>query len=273
MQWGYSGISLAIWALLPIYVSILCFVFLTMSRGKNRHRIYSVGAIILVIFHGAAILSLATNDSAATVKSVGFEAWVCGRQIQPAQSSALGRVFRDGNSFLENERVFVNSSEESVGVANILDGTGVSFSEEKVSLELSKEFELKLSSDSSLEWLRGSLSYEGGSSAKPVLSVANSELKCPSLDGGEWNAFVASVDNVKNEYSWKKVSVSELAELKLKAKDGNDLPDCLILDYGANKTSPEYRCGYLLKNDSKRCPSENKNSCKFKEILNGGSVL
>jgi hypothetical protein len=265
MEWGYSEISLALWLLLPIYGAILFSVFVAIQKGRSKHRVFRAGAIFLVLFHVVAILSLAINDSAASVKSVGFEAWACGRQIQPAESSSIGRIFRDGASFLEDEQVFINSSKESILASDIFDGTGIKFSADAVSLELSKEFELKLGSDSGLAWLKDSLTYESGS-ANPTLSIANTKLKCPDSSSGEWNVFVASVNSKENNYSWKKVSLEQLPKLELSAKDGNDLPDCLILDYGASKTSPEYRCGYLLKNDSERCPAKLKENCKLEEV-------
>jgi hypothetical protein len=264
MRWGYSNLSLVMWVGLGLYALILGGFFKFVSEGRNKKRAFNILAISLVAVHSVLLISLGLNDSAASLKKVGFEVWVCGKPIQVSDSTPTGRLFRDGGYFSE-KMLNVNSDEANLRLGAQLKQAGIVYSNSAVTLPVSNSFELKVAGDSSLDWLRGSLKYPADTN-QPSLVVENSKLACPTGDAGVWNIFLAKVDNEKKSYVWQKLSLTDLSAALVRASDGNDIPDCLVMDYDIAKVTAEYRCADILKNDEKRCPDSDKSGCLFKEV-------
>ncbi len=264
MRWGYSNLSLLMWLALFGYVVALIVFFKVVSDGKNKKKAFNLTAISLVCIHSILLISLGLNDSAASLKKVGFEVWVCGKQVQVADNSPTGRIFRDGGYFSE-KMLNVNNDVEQLRLGAELKAAGLSYTDTAVTIPISNSFELKVSGDSSLDWLSESLKYPTKTN-QPSLVLEDSNLVCPSGDIGRWNVFIAKVDNKAKKYSWQKVSLTELGATLVRASDGDDLPDCLVMDYGAVKETPEFRCADILKNDAKRCPETDKSTCLYEEV-------
>lgn len=264
MRWGYANLSLVMWLALAAYVSILAIFFGTVAAGRNKKKAFNLAAIGLVCVHSVLLISLGLNDSAASLKRVSFEAWVCGKQVQISDNSPTGRIFRDGGYFSEKQ-LNVNSDDSNLKLGDELTSAGLAYSDSSVTLPISNSFELKVSGDSNLAWLNEALEYPSDSK-QPSLALENGKLVCPSGESGVWNIFLARVNNEDKTYAWQKVGLNELSNTFARASDGDNLPDCLVLDYDMDKETPEYRCADVLKNDSKRCPEEDKSRCDYKEV-------
>lgn len=264
MRWGYSNLSLMMWIALVSYVAILAIFFKLVSAGKNKRKAFNLSAIALVFVHTILLVSLGLNDSAASLRKVGFETWVCGKQIQVAGNSPTGRIFRDSGYFAE-KTLNVNSDEDSLRLGTELKAAGLDYSESSVTVPVSNNFELKVAGDSNLDWLEEFLEYPANSK-QPSLVINNSALTCPTGDLGVWNIFLARVDNQTKTYKWQKLSLADLSMTLVRASDGDNLPDCLVMDYDVSKDTPEYRCADILKNDSRRCPIEDKTKCQYREV-------
>lgn len=264
MRWGYSNLSLIMWVGLALYVCALAGFFKLVSSGRSKKKAFSYMAISIVAVHSVLLVSLGLNDSAASLKKVGFEVWVCGKAIQVADSSPAGRILRDGGYFSE-KMVNVNSDESSLRVGSKLKEAGLVYSDSSASVPITNTFELKVAGDSSLDWLKESLQYPA-STNQPSLVIDNGKLVCPTGDSGTWNIFMAKVDNEKKTYIWQRLTLAELPAALVRASDGNDVPDCLVMDYDIAKETPEYQCADILKNDEKRCPDSDKSNCLFKEV-------
>lgn len=256
--------SLVMWVGLILYLSILGSFFFLVSKGGDKKKLFKRMSIALVLIHVLLLLNLGFNDSAASLKKVGFEVWVCGRPIEIADTSPTDRLFRDGGYF-SDKMVNVNSDDDNLRVGAQLKSAGLVYTDTSVSVPINDSLELKISGDSSLSWLKGRLQYPA-KTGKPSVVVETSKLVCPSGDAGVWNVFLARVNNQKKTYTWQKLNLTELAAVMVRASDGNDIPDCLVMDYDIAKETPEYRCADILKNDSKRCPDSDKSNCLFKEV-------
>jgi len=252
------------WLALIAYVIILVAFFRLVAVGKNKKKAFNLAAISLVLVHSVILVSLGLNDSAASLKKVSFEVWACDKQIQVADNPPTGRLFREGGYFTDRT-LNVNNDQENLRLGTELKSAGLTYSESSVTVPISNSFELKVAGDNSLSWLRDSLKYPA-SSNQPSLVLENNKLLCPTDDLGTWNIFLARVDNKMKTYTWQKVELAELAATLAHGSDGDDLPDCLIMDYDQVKETPEYRCADILKNDVKRCPDEDKTKCLYKEV-------
>lgn len=266
MRWDYSSLSLVMWVGLALYVCALATFFKFVSAGKNKKKAFNFMAISLVAVHSILLVALGLNDSAASLKKVGFEVWVCGKPIQIADSSPGGRLLRDGGYFSE-KMVNVNSDEDNLRVGVQLQQAGLLYTDAAVTIPVSNSFELKVAGDSTLDWLKGSLKYPANTN-QPSVVINNGGLTCPTGDKGVWNVFLARVDNTNKNYAWQKLSLAELSAALVRASDGSEVPDCLVMDYDIAKATPEYRCADILKNDAKRCPETDKSSCLFNEVKN-----
>lgn len=266
MRWDYSSLSLVMWVGLALYVCALAVFFKFVSAGRSKKKAFNFMAISLVAVHSILLVSLGLNDSAASLKKVGFEVWVCGKPIQIADSSPTGRLLRDGGYFSE-KMVNVNSDEDSLGIGVQLQQAGLNYSEDSVTIPVSNSFELKVAGDSSLDWLKSSLKYPADTN-QPSIVVNNGKLTCPTGDKGVWNVFFAKVDNANKSYVWQKLSLAELSAVLVRASDGSEVPDCLVMDYDIAKVTSEYRCADILKNDARRCPEADKSGCLFNEVKN-----
>ncbi|USN97658.1 MAG: hypothetical protein H6799_00990 [Candidatus Nomurabacteria bacterium] len=252
------------WIGLTAHVIILAIFFKLISDGKNKKKAFNFSAGLIVFVHSLMLISLGLNDSAASLKRVSFEVWVCGKQVELADNSPTGRIFRDGGYF-SDKKLNLNSDNDLIRLGTELKAAGLNYSNNSVTLPISNSFELKVSGDSNLEWLNDALKYPT-SSKQPSLVINNEKLVCPSGDLGVWNLFLARVDNVKKTYSWQKLSLADLPAVKSRASDGDDLADCLVMDFDISKETPEYRCADILKKDFKRCPEIDKSKCLYKEV-------
>lgn len=264
MRWGYSNVSLVMWLALVAYIVILAIFFKVVAAGRNKKKTFNLAAIGLVCIHSILLVGLGLNDSVASLKKVSFEVWVCGKQVQIADNSPTGRIFRDGGYFSERA-LNVNSDEAKLRLGVELKAAGLSYSDRSVTIPVSNSFELKVAGDSNLDWLNQALKYPTGNK-QPSLVIETGKLTCPTGDLGVWNIFLAVVNNETKTYSWQRINLTELAATLARSSDGNDLADCLVMDYDIPKETPEYRCADILKNDSKRCPDEDKSNCLYKEV-------
>lgn len=252
-----------------LYVGIAGLFFFLISKGRKKSLSFGICAVMITAVHVVLLLSLGFGEARASSKKVGFEAWVCGRQIGILEQEGLqrlvdgdGKAYFGGGGFL-----VVPGAESSFGVLAKLKvaGLGLDGSYKEIGLPVSKEFELKSKASSSPAWLSGAVNYSGFNGTAMV-SVKDGAVDCPYVSNEAWNVFVARVDNKNKSYSWQKVELGDLAKLKVRGSDGDDLPDCVVMDYGEVKLKAEYRCGYLLKNDSKRCAKADKSGCEFREV-------
>ena len=253
MRWGYTNLSLVMWLGLLLYIIILAAFFKLVADGKNKKKAFNLAAI-----------SLGLNDSAASLKKVSFEVWVCDKQVQLADNSPAGRIFRDGG-YLSDKKLNLNSDDPQIRLGKELKSAGLNYSDNSVTLPISNDFEAKVAGDSNLEWLNQALKYPSDTN-QPSLVLENEKLVCPSGDVGVWNVFLARVNNDKKTYTWQKVNLVELTATLAHAEDGDNLTDCLVMDFDSVKETPEYRCADILKNDSKRCPEDDKSKCLYKEV-------
>lgn len=268
MRWDYSVLSLVMWGGLILYLAIGALLFVLISKGRKKNMTFSVLASLVTLVHVVLLLCLGFSENAAGTRKIGFEAWVCGRQIGIDQRVGLRRLVQNnGKSFFSENKLNIPGGKNEVGVLDRLKEAGLSLdvSGGSLALPVSKEFELRAKAGNAPAWLSAAVDYSGeNGSAK--LKVADGKVDCPYSGTGEWNVFVARVDNKGKKYTWEKVELRQLSALKLNSSDGDDLPDCMILDYGESKMTAEYRCGYLLKNDSERCASVNKSKCEYREV-------
>lgn len=268
MRWGFSSLSLMVWIVLLFYVAILVLFFRLIALGKNKHKAFKYMAASIVTLHALLLIGLGLNDSVASVKKVGFEVWVCGKQIQIADNSPTSRILREGGYF-SDKNLNINTDSESLRIGSELKKAGLDYSDKSASLPISKDFELKVAGDTSLAWLRQALKYPTGAD-HAVLAINNGKVSCPTGDIGSWNVFLAKVDNLKKTYEWQKVELGNLGPTLVRAADGDGLPDCLVMDYDLVKDNPEYRCSDILKHDSKRCPEKDKSKCLYREVKSLG---
>lgn len=257
-----------VWMALLLYIAILVLFFRLIAIGKNKHKVFKYTAAIIVALHACLLIGLGLSDSVASVKKVGFEVWVCGKQIQIADDSPTSRIFRDGGYFSE-KNLNINTDNESLRIGSELKKAGLDYTDKSASLPIAKDFELKVAGDSSLAWLRQALKYPTGAD-HAALIITNGKISCPTGDIGSWNMFLAKVDNLKKTYTWQKVGFSDLGPTLVRATDGDGLPDCLVMDYDLAKDNPEYRCSDILKHDSKRCPEKDKSKCLYREVKGSG---
>lgn len=268
MRWEYSSLSLLMWLGLILYGVATVGLFVLISKSRNKKYSFNLCATAIVSIHVFLLIGLGFSSSASSSKKVGFEAWVCGRQVEiRASNSTSSFTSGDDARFSSDKTLIVNGENGKVQLLPSLKAAGLKSEVPagRFQIPISRAFELKTSSDSSLSWLNDSLKYPTAS-VSPVLDVSSGGVVCPYGGSDEWNVFVASVDNENNTYSWKRLQFGELSALRVTASDGGDLPDCVVFDYGPKKATPEHRCAYLLKNDSERCPSSDKSECKYREV-------
>lgn len=268
MRWDYSDLSLMMWLGLMLYVVVLGALFLAVLKKKNKRKSFNASAIVLVSLHLIFIVLLNFSSSVASSGKVGFEIWACGRQVDVAKgSNSAGTIIsKDFARFGDDRELIINGDIASAKLKESFESAGLKIDQVGggFGIPISKDFELKVSSGGTLPWLKDSIIYPNNS--EPLLSIKSGSVVCPYGGSDEWNIFIARVDNKNLTYSWQRVEFSELAGIVTGASDGGDLPDCIVLDYDAKKTKPDHRCSYLLKNDSVRCPSEDKSVCKYREL-------
>ncbi len=269
MRWGYSSLSLLMWCGLLLYAVITISLFVLISRNKNKKLSFSVCASLLTGVHAILLLTLGFSSTSASSRSVGFEAWVCGRQVDISEVAGAGRITKTGEGayFGADNRLVINGSDDTFNLYSALESAGVKIEPAKsgLGLPITRDLELKAMATDSLSWLSEAIEYPEAAD-KPVLIARENSLLCPYSAKNSWNIFVARVDNDKKTYYWQKVGFNELPTLQINSTDGGALPDCVIADYGVSKLRSEYRCAYLLKRDFERCPELDKSKCDFKEL-------
>jgi hypothetical protein len=269
MRWGYSSLSLLMWCGLLLYAVITVTLFVLISKNKNKRLSFSVCASLLTGVHAILLLTLGFSSTSASSRSVGFEAWVCGRQVDINVVAGAGRITKAGGGayFGADNRLVINGEDNTFSLYNALESAGAKIELPKsgLGIPITRDFELKATATDSLAWLSDSIEYPEAAD-QPVLIAREDSLMCPYSAKNSWNIFVARVNNDKKTYYWQKVAFSELTALQVNSTDGGALPDCVVVDYGVSKLRSEYRCAYLLKRDFERCPELDKSKCDFKEL-------
>jgi hypothetical protein len=270
MRWDYSGLSLMMWIGLLLYAVVLISLFVAILNNKNKRKSFNTAAISLVFIHAILVTALGFSSSVASSGRLGFEVWACGRQVEVAggANSARMALSKDGARFSDERTLIINGDISGVNVLENMKSAGVKVDVANggFGVPISKDFELKLTSGGSFSSLKPAVSYPNDSS--PLLDIKAKSIVCPYGGSDEWNIFLARVNNESKTYSWQRIEFSDLGKIKAEASDGGDLPDCVVLDYDAKRTKPEHRCAYLLKNDSERCPADDKSECKYRELIN-----
>ncbi|MDQ5913837.1 MAG: hypothetical protein QG623_456, partial [Patescibacteria group bacterium] len=178
MRWEYSSLSLLMWASFVLYGLIIAGLFILIARNHNKKQSFNLSAVGLVGIHVLLLVVLGFNSSASNSSRVGFEIWVCGRQVELKASSVVSK-FKSLNDarFSSDETLIVNGEESRVKLLENLESAGLSASLDKSGLNvpISRPFELKASSSGSLSWLSDSVKYSGPSGS-PMLEVASGEV-------------------------------------------------------------------------------------------------
>lgn len=268
MRWEYSSLSILVWLSLVCYVLITVGLFALIAKNKNKKQSFNLCATALVGIHIFLLVMLGFGDSASSSSRVGLEVWVCGRQVEVGSSGVVSKLTSKNDArFGADKDLVINGEEGMIKMLPKLETAGLKadMSNSKLSIPISRSFELKTSSDSSLAWLNNAIKYSGNSGLA-TLEIASQQLSCPYGGNDEWNIFVARVNNANKTYWWERVYFNQLATLGVNSSDGGDLPDCVVFDYGPTKATAEYRCVYLLKNDAERCPDADKSNCKYREV-------
>ena len=260
---------MVMWVGLMLYIGIAALLFRLISKGRKKSLSFAICAVFVTIIHAVLLLSLGFSEATGTSKQVGFEVWVCGKQVEIDKQDSLRRLISgDGKAYFSGDNMLaVPGAESKFGVLENLKraGLGLNSAKKEISLPVSKDFELKAKAGGSPVWLNEAVGYSGDNGAAN-LAVADGGVDCPYTQSDVWNVFVARVDSKEKTYRWQKNALSDLASVKVNGSDGDDLPDCVVLDYGEAKLKAEYRCGYLLKNDAKRCANSDGDGCKYREV-------
>ncbi len=171
MRWEYSSLSLLMWLSLFLYGLIMVGLFVLISKNKNKKYAFNLCATALVSIHVLLIILLGFGSSASSSSKVGFEVWVCGRQVEVKSSGVVDKLTSsDEGRFSADKTLVVNGEQGQVQLLPSLESAGlkIDMAKSAFGVPVARDFELKASSDNSLSWLNKSLKYSG-SSGEPLL--------------------------------------------------------------------------------------------------------